>query len=90
MWNALDIIMGCLLPFIMGGAMRYASRKWNRPLLVTVCLIFIVIVIEIAIAIQKGTFLRTFNIRVVLYACMILGALIADLIYRIRRKQTRN
>ena len=90
MWNALDIIMGCLFPFIMGGAMRYASRKWNRPLLVTVCLIFIVIVIEIAIAIQKGTFLRTFNIRVVLYACMILGALIADLIYRIRRKQTRN
>ena len=93
MWNTLDIIVGCIFPFIIGGAIRYASRKWDRPLLVTVCLLFAVIVVNLVVTVINSTFrayLRTLEIRVIIFAIMILGALIADLIYRIRNKQTRN
>ena len=93
MWNTLDIIVGCLFPFIIGVAIRYASRKWDRPLLVTVCLIFAVIVGELVITVINSTFssyLRRFELRVSIFAIMILGALIADLIYRIRSKQRQN
>lgn len=90
MWNVIDIIMGCFIPFIIGALMRYASRKWNRPLLVTGCLIFVLIVIRIVPEIARGTFLRTFKIEVIIFAFLILGALIADLIYHIRSKYTRN
>ena len=93
MWNTLDIIVGCLFPFIIGGAIRYASRKWSKPLLVAVCLIFIVIVGDFVITVINSTFsvyLRRLELRVILFASMILGALIADLIYRIRSKQRQN
>ena len=73
MWNTIDIIMGCFIPFIIGSMMRYASRKWNRPLLITGCLIFVLIVIRIVT-------------NIIIFACLILGALIADFIYRIRSK----
>ena len=93
MWNTLDIIVACLFPFIIGGAIRYASRKWDRPLLVTVCLILAVIVVNLVITVVNSTFrtyLRTLEIRVTIFAIMILGALIADLIYRILSKQRQN
>lgn len=86
MWNTIDIIMGCFIPFIIGSMMRYASRKWNRPLLITGCLIFVLIVIRIVTNIISGTFFQTFKIEVIIFACLILGALIADFIYRIRSK----
>ena len=90
MWNAIDIIMGCFIPFLIGALMRYASRKWNRPLLVTGCLIFVLIAIRIVTNIIRSTFFRTFKIEVIIFACLILGALTADFIYRIRSKQTRD
>ena len=88
--SSLDILLGCLFPFIIGGLIRYASRKWDRPLLVAVCLIFIVIVGDFVITAINSTFsayLRRLELRVILFASMILGALIADLIYRIRSKR---
>ena len=93
MWNTLDIIVGCLFPFIIGVTIRYASRKWDRPLLVTVCLIFAIIIGDLVISVISSTFrayLRNLEIRVTIFAVMILGALIADLIYRIRSKQRQN
>ena len=86
MWNVIDIIMGCLFQFIIGALMRYASRKWDRPLLVTGSLIFVLIVIRIVTSITRGTLLRTFKIEIVMLICLILGALTADLIYRILSK----
>ena len=85
----------CRLPlsFHNRGAIRYASRKWDRPLLVTVCLIFAVFVVNLVITVINSTFrayLRTLEIRITIFAIMILGALIADLIYRIRSKQRQN
>ena len=93
MWNTLDIIVGCLFPFIIGGAIRYASRKWSKPLLVAVCLIFAIIIGDLVISVISSTsraYLRNLEIRVTIFAVMILGALIADLIYRIRSKQRQN
>lgn len=85
--KVLNVIMGCFFPFIIGVLIRYASRKWDRPLLVTVCLIFAVIVGSLVTSVKSRIFLETFKIRVAIFAFMILGALIADLIYRIRSKQ---
>lgn len=65
--------------------MRYASRKWDRPLLKTICLIFAVIVISLIVSVIDRTFIVYIEVRVRLFACMIFGALIADLIHRIRR-----
>ena len=45
-WNAINIICGWGGPFIIGAVMRYASRKWARPLLVTFCLIALVAVVS--------------------------------------------
>ena len=93
MWNAWNIIIGCFGPCTIGVVIRYASRKWDRPLLVTVCLIFAVIIGELVITVINSTFssyLRRFELRVAIFAIMILGALIADLIYRIRSKQRQN
>ena len=86
MWNAIGIIMGCFIPFIIGILMRYACRKWNRPLLITGCLIFVLIVIRIVSNIMSGTSFRLFKIEIIMFTCLILGALIADFIYRIRSK----
>ena len=86
MWNAIGIIMGCVIPFIIGILMRYACRKWNRPLLITGCLIFVLIVIRIVSNIMSGTSFRVFKIEIIMFTCLILGALIADFIYRIRSK----
>lgn len=86
MWNAIGIIMGCFIPFIIGILMRYACRKWNRPLLITGCLIFVLIVIRIVSNIMSGTSFRVFKIEIIMFTCLILGALIADFIYRIRSK----
>ena len=66
--------------------MRYASRKWNRPLIVTGCLIFVLVAIRIATNITRAAFLQTLKIEVIMFICLILGAFIADLIYRIRSK----
>ena len=85
--DVINVVIGCVCPFMIGVAMRYASRKWDRPLLVTVCLIFAVIVLDLVISVTRSTFLQTFEIRVTLFTFLILGALIADLIYRIRSKQ---
>ena len=90
MWNAIDIIMGCFIPFLIGALMRYASRKWNRPLLVTGCLIFVLIAIRIVTNIIRSTFFRTFKIEVIIFACLILGTLTTDFIYRICSKQTHD
>lgn len=84
--NIADIIVGCFFPFIIGVLIRYASRKWNKPLLMTVCLIFVLIVVSLVISVTSGTFLQTFEVKVIIFVCLILGALIADLIYRIRSK----
>lgn len=70
--------------------MRFASRKWDRPLLVAVCLVFVVIIMGIVTSVTKTGFLRfleTLKISVVFYAFLLLGVLIADLLYRIRRKK---
>ena len=85
-WNVTDIMMGCFIPFIIGALIRYASRKWDRPLLATGCLIFVVVVIRIGTNITRTAFLRTFEIEVIMFICLITGAFIADLIYRIRSK----
>lgn len=79
-----DFILGYLSPFIIGIVMRYASRKWDNPLLVANCLIFAVIVISLIVSVVEHTFIVHLEIRVRLFACMIFGALIAHLIYRIR------
>ena len=86
MWSLVDIIMGCFIPFIIGALMRYASRKWNRPLLATGCLIFVLVAIRIATNITRAAFFQTFKVEVIMFICLILGAFIADLIYRIRSK----
>lgn len=70
--------------------MRFASRKWDRPLLVAVCLVFVVIIMGIVTSVTKTgflEFLETLKISVVFYAFLMLGVLIADLLYRIRRKK---
>lgn len=93
MWNTLDIIVGCLFPFIIGVVIRYASRKRGKPLLVTICLIFGVIVWDLVSTVINSTFrayLRALELRAAIFAIMILGALAADLIYRIRSKQRQN
>ena len=82
-----DFIFGFFSPFIIGVVMRYASRKWDRPLLVTICLIFAVVVISLIVSGIDRTFMVRLEIRVKLFACMIFGALTADLIYRIRRRR---
>lgn len=71
-------------------SMRFASRKWDRPLLVAVCLVFVVIIMGIVTSVTKTgflEFLETLKISVVFYAFLMLGVLIADLLYRIRRKK---
>ena len=82
-WNAINIICGWGGPFIIGAVMRYASRKWARPLLVTFCLIALVAVVSMRSGFQH------FNLYVILIACMISGAFTADLIYRIRGRRKR-
>lgn len=82
-----DFILGYLSPFIIGVVMRYASRKWDRPLLVANCLIFAVIVISLIVSVIERTFIVHLEFRVRLFACMIFGVLIADLIYRIRHQR---
>lgn len=70
--------------------MRFASRKWDRPLLVAVCLVFVVIIMGIVTSVTKTgflEFLETLKISVVFYAFLMLGVLIAYLLYRIRRKK---
>lgn len=89
MWDVTDIIMGCFAPFIIGMLMRYASRKWHRPLLVTFCLLLAVIILYVVGAIIRGSFLRTPKIEAVIFVCLLSGALIADLLYRICGKRTR-
>jgi peptidoglycan/LPS O-acetylase OafA/YrhL len=92
MWNAVDIIIERLFPFIIGVLIRYASRKWDRPLLVTVCLIFVIIVMDLVISVKNSTFsayLQTHELRVTIFVIMIFGALIADLIYRIAEKNRK-
>ena len=83
--DAINLILGCFSPFIIGALIRYASRKWDRPLLVTLCLVFVVIVVSLVIS-AGNTFFQTFEIRVTIAAFLILGALAADLVYRIRSK----
>ena len=71
-------------------SMRFASRKWDRPLLVAVCLVFVVIIMGIVTSVTKTgflEFLETLKISVVFYAFLMLGVLIAYLLYRIRRKK---
>ena len=82
-WNAINIICGWGGPFILGAVMRYGSRKWARPLLVTFCLIALVAVVSMRSGFQH------FNLYVILIACMMLGAFTADLIYRIRGRRKR-
>ena len=89
MWNTTDVIIGivmCLLLLALGAAIRYASRKWSRPLLVTLGLILVLFAVPSVTAVAKGTFLQTFKIRTLIHVCIILGALTADLIYRLRGK----
>lgn len=88
-WNALDIVIGCFFPFIIGAAIRYATRKWNRPLLATGCLIFVLIAIRVTLDIIRHASIWTFKIEAIVFACLLLGALMADFIYRISGKKTR-
>jgi len=93
MWNAWNIIIGCFGPCTIGVVIRYASRKRGKPLLVTICLIFGVIVWDLVSTVINSTFrayLRALELRAAIFAIMILGALTADLIYRIRSKQRQN
>ena len=86
----LNVIFLCFGPLLVGMSMRFASRKWDRPLLVAVCLVFVVIIMGIVTSVTKTGFLRfleTLKIRVVFYAFLMLGVLIAYLLYRIRRKK---
>ena len=88
--TVLNVISLCFFPLLIGMSMRFASRKWDRPLLVAVCLVFVVIIMGIVTSVTKTGFLRfleTLKIRVVFYAFLMLGVLIADLLYRIRRKK---
>lgn len=85
MWNALDIFVGCLFPFIIGGAIRYASRKWAKPLLVTVFLIFAVIVGDLVITVINSTFrayFRTLEIRVDKFEYCIFSSSESSPVYR--------
>lgn len=82
-----DFILGSFSPFIIGMVMRYASQKWDRPLLITICLIFAVMGISVIASAIDCTFIVHLEIRVRLFACMLFGALIADLIHRIRRQR---
>lgn len=88
--TVLNVISLCFFPLLIGMSMRFASRKWDRPLLVAVCLVFVVIIMGIVTSVTKTGFLRfleTLKIRVVFYAFLMLGVLIAYLLYRIRRKK---
>ena len=88
--TVLNVIVLCIGPLLVGMSMRFASRKWDRPLLVAVCLVFVVIIMGIVTSVTKTGFLRfleTLKIRVVFYAFLMLGVLIAYLLYRIRRKK---
>ena len=88
--TVLNVIFLCFGPLLVGMSMRFASRKWDRPLLVAVCLVFVVIIMGIVTSVTKTGFLRfleTLKIRVVFYAFWMLGVLIAYLLYRIRRKK---
>jgi len=92
MWNAANVLIGCLAPLLIGAAIRYAARKSDRPMTVSVCLIAAVIVVESVISLKNSTFsayLQTLEPRAVIFAMMILGAVTADLIYRIRSKQRK-
>ena len=89
MGNPVDVITGimmCLLLLALGAAMRYASRKWSRPLLVTLGLILVLFAVPSVTAVAKGTFLQTFKIRTLIHVRILLGTLTADLVYRIRGK----
>ena len=88
--TVLNVISLCFFPLLIGMSMRFASRKWDRPLLVAVCLVFVVIIMGIVTTVTKTgflEFLETLKISVVFYAFLMLGVLIADLLYRIRRKK---
>ena len=87
-WNAINIICGWGGPFIIGAVMRYASRKWARPLLVTFCLIA-VIAVGLMVESMRSGFFRNSNLYIIWIACMMLGAFTADLIYRIRGRRKR-
>ena len=88
--TVLNVISLCFFPLLIGMSMRFASRKWDRPLLVAVCLVFVVIIMGIVTSVTKTgflEFLETLKISVVFYDFLMLGVLIADLLYRIRRKK---
>lgn len=88
--TVLNVIFLCFGPLLMGMSMRFASRKWDRPLLVAVCLVFVVIIGSLVTSVASTgflEFLQTLKISVVFYAFLMLGVLIADLLYRIRRKK---
>ena len=80
--NMSDFILLYLAPFLIGVLIRYASRKWDRPLLVTLCLIFVIFVLVLI-----SSSVDYFGLEVRLFASMILGTVIADFIYRMRRRR---
>lgn len=81
-FDVYDFILLYIAPFLIGMSMRCGTRKWDRPLLVTFCVVFIVIV---------GTLITppkvSLDFYVIFFGCMIFGALAADIIYRIRRQR---
>lgn len=92
MWNAANILIGCLAPLLIGAAIRYAARKSDRPMTVSVCLVAAVIAAELVITVKNSTFsayLQKLDLRAAIFAVMMLGAAAADLIYRIRSKQRK-
>ncbi|MBR4057987.1 MAG: hypothetical protein IKK00_07670 [Oscillospiraceae bacterium] len=88
--NVALVIAGYLFSFIIGALMRYASRKWDKPLKVAVCLIFALIVFDFIAVVKDSTlhaYLQDVKLRAVGFVIMMLGVLAADIIYRIRNKE---
>ena len=85
-YTVLKCICISIFPFAIGMAMRFATRKIQKPLLVTVALILIIAVIYWGRVLIKPHRGNAIGISAILFAFLVLGALISDFIFRYREK----
>ena len=85
----LNCICISIFPLAIGMAMRFATRKFQKPLLVTGALILIIAVICLGRILIKPHHSNVFGISAIVFAFLVFGAVISDFIFRYREKNKR-
>ena len=88
-YTLLNCICISAFPFAVGMAMRFATRKFQKPLLVTGALILVVAVITLGRVLNKPHRGNVIGISAIVFAFLVLGALMSNFIFRYREKNKK-